>query len=80
LLEWKFNIEEWRQIMSLEEKAKATAQNIQGKITEAVGNVTGDSDTQMEGQAKQAEAEIRQIAEDKKDEAKNENIDVVSAD
>lgn len=66
--------------MSLEQKAKATAKNIEGKITEAVGKITGDSDTQIEGQAKQTEAEIRQIAEDKKDEAKNENIDIVSAD
>jgi uncharacterized protein YjbJ (UPF0337 family) len=66
--------------MSLEEKAKVAAKNIEGKITEAVGKVTGDLDTQLEGQTKQAEAEIRQVAEDTKDEEKNENIDVVSDD
>lgn len=66
--------------MSLEEKAKVAAKNIEGKITEAVGRVTGDLDTQLEGQSKQAEAEIRQVAEDTKDEAKNENIDIVSDD
>lgn len=66
--------------MSLEEKAKVAAKNIEGKITEAVGKVTGDLDTQLEGQSKQAEAEIRQVAEDTKDEQKNENIDVVSDD
>jgi uncharacterized protein YjbJ (UPF0337 family) len=66
--------------MSLEEKAKVAAKNIEGKITEAVGKVTGDLDTQLEGQTKQAEAEIRQVAEDRKDEEKNENIDVVSDD
>ncbi|HEY9636192.1 MAG TPA: CsbD family protein [Coleofasciculaceae cyanobacterium] len=66
--------------MSLEQKAKAAAQNIQGKITEAVGNVTGDVDTQVAGQVQQAEAELSQITEDQKDEAKNENIDVVSDD
>ncbi|HEY9744387.1 MAG TPA: CsbD family protein, partial [Coleofasciculaceae cyanobacterium] len=62
------------------EKAKVAAKNIEGKITEAVGKVTGDLDTQLEGQTKQAEAEIRQVAEDRKDEEKNENIDVVSDD
>lgn len=66
--------------MSLEEKAKVAAKNIEGKITEAVGKVTGDLDTQLEGQSKQAEAEIRQVAEDTKDQEKNENIDVVSDD
>lgn len=66
--------------MSLEEKAKVAAKNIEGKITEAVGKVTGDLDTQLEGQSKQAEAEIRQVAEETKDQEKNENIDVVSDD
>lgn len=66
--------------MSFKERAKATAETVEGKIQEAIGNVTGDIDTQVAGQAKQVEAELRQIAEDKKDEAKNENIDIVSDD
>jgi uncharacterized protein YjbJ (UPF0337 family) len=66
--------------MSLGEKAKAAAENLQGKVEETIGNVTGDVDTQVKGQAKQVEAEIRQSTEDKKDEAKNANIDIVSAD
>jgi len=66
--------------MNLQQKAQAAAQKVEGQIQEAVGKVSGDHDTQLEGQAKQAEAEIRQITEDKKDEAKNENIDVVSDD
>jgi uncharacterized protein YjbJ (UPF0337 family) len=66
--------------MSFKERAKATAETVEGKIQEAIGNVTGDIDTQVEGQAKQAEAELRQIKEDEKDKAKNENIDIVSDD
>lgn len=66
--------------MSFKERAKATAETVEGKIQEAIGNLTGDIDTQVEGQAKQVEAELRQITEDKKDEAKNENIDIVSDD
>jgi uncharacterized protein YjbJ (UPF0337 family) len=66
--------------MSFKETAKATAETVEGKIQEAIGNLTGDMDTQVEGQDKQVQAELRQIAEDKKDEAKNENIDIVSDD
>jgi len=57
-------------IMSLKEKAKATAKNIEGKLQETVGNVTGDPQDQAEGKAKQAEARIRHSVEDVKDEVK----------
>ncbi|TYQ26261.1 CsbD family protein [Pseudanabaena sp. UWO310] len=56
--------------MSLQDKAKATAKNIEGKLQEAVGDVTGDPKTQAEGKAKQAEATARQTLEDVKDETK----------
>jgi uncharacterized protein YjbJ (UPF0337 family) len=56
--------------MSLEDRAKATAKNIEGKIQEAVGDVTGDPKDQEEGKAKQAEAKIRHTVEDVKDKAK----------
>lgn len=56
--------------MSLEDRIKATAKNIEGKIQEAVGDVTGDPKTQAEGQAKQAEAKVRHTVEDVKDAAK----------
>jgi uncharacterized protein YjbJ (UPF0337 family) len=56
--------------MSLKEKAKATAKNIEGKLQEAVGNVTGDPQDQAEGKAKQAEAKVRHTVEDVKDEVK----------
>ncbi|MFZ1026665.1 MAG: CsbD family protein [Limnoraphis robusta] len=56
--------------MSLEDKIKATAKNIEGKIQEAVGEVTGDPKHKMEGQKKQAEAEIQHTVENLKDQAK----------
>jgi uncharacterized protein YjbJ (UPF0337 family) len=56
--------------MSLQDKAKATAKNVEGKVQEAVGDMTGDPKTQAEGQAKQVEAKVRHAAEDVKDEAK----------
>jgi uncharacterized protein YjbJ (UPF0337 family) len=54
--------------MSLENRAKATAKNVEGKIQESVGNLTGDTSTQVKGKAKQAEAKVRHAAEDVKDE------------
>ncbi len=56
--------------MSLKDRAKATAKNIEGKIEETVGNMTGDSKTQAEGQEKQTEAKVRHTVEEVKDEAK----------
>ncbi|OBQ01825.1 MAG: hypothetical protein AN482_21030 [Anabaena sp. LE011-02] len=56
--------------MSMKDKAKATAKNIEGKVQEAVGDLTGDPKTQAEGKAKQAEAKIRHAVEDVKDQAK----------
>jgi uncharacterized protein YjbJ (UPF0337 family) len=56
--------------MSLVDKAKATAKNIEGKAQEAVGNLTGDPETQAEGQAKQVEASIRHTVENMKDKVK----------
>ncbi|MFY7802134.1 MAG: CsbD family protein [Limnoraphis robusta] len=56
--------------MSLEDKMKAAAKNIEGKIQEAVGEVTGDPKQKMEGQKKQAEAEIQQGIENIKDQVK----------
>jgi uncharacterized protein YjbJ (UPF0337 family) len=58
--------------MSLENKAKATAKNIEGKVQESVGDVTGDPKTQAEGKGKQAEAKVRHAVEDVKDQIKEE--------
>ena len=56
--------------MSLEDRAKATGKNIEGKAQEALGNVTGDPEDKAEGNAKQAEGQVRQGVEDVKDEVK----------
>ncbi|MBF2046071.1 CsbD family protein [Leptolyngbya sp. 7M] len=56
--------------MSAEDKAKATAKNVEGKVQEAAGNVTGDPETKAEGKAKQAEAEVRHSVENVKDKVK----------
>jgi len=56
--------------MSAENRAKATAKNIEGKTQEFVGNVTGDPDQKAEGKAKQAEANVRHAAENLKDDVK----------
>ncbi len=56
--------------MSLQDRAKATAKNIEGKVQEAVGDLTGDPKDQAEGKAKQAEAKVRHTVEDVKDEVK----------
>ncbi|GAB4148272.1 MAG: hypothetical protein Fur0046_26760 [Cyanobacteria bacterium J069] len=56
--------------MSIENRAKATAKNIEGKIQEVVGEVTGDPKDKAEGKAKQGEAKVRHTTEDVKDEVK----------
>ncbi|MBE9213881.1 CsbD family protein [Plectonema cf. radiosum LEGE 06105] len=56
--------------MSTEDKAKATAKNIEGKAQEAMGNMTGDTEDQAEGKAKQTEAEARHTVENAKDKVK----------
>jgi uncharacterized protein YjbJ (UPF0337 family) len=56
--------------MSLKDRTEATTKNIEGKVQEAVGDLTGDPKTQAEGKEKQAEAKARHIVEDVKDEVK----------
>ncbi|MDF5707473.1 MAG: CsbD family protein [Nostoc sp. S4] len=56
--------------MSLEDRAKAVAKNIEGKAQEIVGNITGDPEDKAEGQAKQAESQVRHTVENVKDEVK----------
>ncbi|MEG3438657.1 CsbD family protein [Pannus brasiliensis CCIBt3594] len=58
--------------MSLEERAKATAKNIEGKAQELGGKITGDVGEQAKGKAKQGEASVRHAAEDVKDELKED--------
>jgi len=56
--------------MSLENRAKAAAKNVEGKVQEAVGNLTGNTKDKVHGKAKQAEANVRNTAEDVKDQLK----------
>ncbi len=56
--------------MSLEDRVKATAKNIEGKVQEALGDLSGDPQAQAEGQAKQVEAKIQHTVENIKDEVK----------
>jgi uncharacterized protein YjbJ (UPF0337 family) len=56
--------------MSIENRLEATAKNIEGKIQEAAGEVTGDPKDKAEGKAKQAEAKVRHSVENVKDDVK----------
>lgn len=56
--------------MSLEDRVKATAKNIEGKVQEAASELTGDPKDKAEGQAKQAEAKAQHAKEDVKDSIK----------
>jgi uncharacterized protein YjbJ (UPF0337 family) len=56
--------------MSLEDKIKAAAKNVEGKLEAAAGELTGDTQMKVEGQAKQAQAAAAQVVEDVKDQAK----------
>lgn len=57
--------------MSIEDRAEAVAKNIEGKVQEAVSEVTGDPKDKIEGQAKQDEAAAMHAKEDIKDKAKD---------
>jgi uncharacterized protein YjbJ (UPF0337 family) len=57
--------------MSLEERAKATAKNVEGKVQEAAADLTGDPKDKAQGKAKQVESEARHAKEDVKDAVKD---------
>lgn len=56
--------------MSIEDRIKATAKNLEGKAQEAAGVFTGDEMQKAEGEAKQAEASLEHATENLKDKAK----------
>lgn len=56
--------------MSIEDRAKAIAKNIEGKIQETVGDLTGDSKNKAAGKAKQIQAQAMHAVENLKDKAK----------
>jgi uncharacterized protein YjbJ (UPF0337 family) len=57
--------------MSTEERLKATAKNIEGKVQEAYGDLTGDQLSRKQGKMKQAESAAAHAKEDVKDAIKN---------
>lgn len=57
--------------MSIENRIDAIAKNIEGKVQEAMSEVTGDPRDKVEGQAKQDQAAAMHAKEDLKDKAKN---------
>jgi uncharacterized protein YjbJ (UPF0337 family) len=54
--------------MSVENRMKATAKNIEGKAQEALGDLTGDPKQKAVGKAKQIQANIEHGAENLKEE------------
>ncbi|BAY30631.1 MULTISPECIES: CsbD family protein [unclassified Tolypothrix] len=56
--------------MSIENRVEATAKNIEGKVQEVIGEVTGNPADKAEGKAKQAEAQVTHTTENIKDELK----------
>ncbi|AFY59330.1 CsbD family protein [Synechococcus sp. PCC 6312] len=52
-------------------RSKATAKNLEGKIQEAAGNLSGNPQDQLMGKAKQAESQARNIVENVKDQIKS---------
>jgi uncharacterized protein YjbJ (UPF0337 family) len=57
--------------MSLSDKAKAAAKDVEGKIQDTAGRVTGNNEAQAKGKAKQAEADVIKTKENAKDAMKD---------
>jgi uncharacterized protein YjbJ (UPF0337 family) len=55
--------------MSIEDRTKAVAKTVEGKGQEVVGAVTGNSQDELAGKAKQAEGKARDGVENLKDKA-----------
>ena len=58
--------------MSDENKGKATMKNVEGKIQESVGKVTGDPQDKAEGKMKQVQAEAQHTMENVKEKVTGE--------
>ncbi|WP_035990725.1 CsbD family protein [Leptolyngbya sp. KIOST-1] len=56
--------------MGIQDRAEATAKNVEGKMQDAAGRATGSTSDQMKGKAKQGEAKAKHAKEDVKDQAK----------
>jgi uncharacterized protein YjbJ (UPF0337 family) len=56
--------------MSIKDRADATAKNVEGKLQEATGKVTGNTSDEVKGKAKQGQAKAEHARGDVKDEVK----------
>ena len=56
--------------MSIEDRINATAKNIEGKVQEAAGEITGNPQDKAEGKEKQADAQLQHSIENVKDDIK----------
>lgn len=54
-------------VMSVFNRTKATGQNLEGKVQESYGKLTGDRQAQVKGQAKQTASQARNAVEDVKE-------------
>lgn len=59
--------EDMKDQIQLSDRAKAVAKNVEGKIQETAGNVTGSSKDQMMGRLKQTEGSHQNMIENVKD-------------
>lgn len=57
--------------MSIEDKAKAAAKDLEGKAQEAIGKATDNNEAQAKGKAKQVEASATKAKENVKDTIKD---------
>jgi uncharacterized protein YjbJ (UPF0337 family) len=53
--------------MSALDKAKNAIEDVEGKAKEALGKVTGDHDTEVEGNTDQSKADLKNAGEKVKD-------------
>ncbi len=53
--------------MGLDDKAKNKVEDVQGKGKEALGNATGDEQTEAEGKNDQRKSDVKQAGEKVKD-------------
>jgi uncharacterized protein YjbJ (UPF0337 family) len=58
--------------MSTDDRIKAAAKNVEGKLQEAKGDITGNPQDKAEGKAKQAESQVRHGVENLKDEVRKD--------
>jgi uncharacterized protein YjbJ (UPF0337 family) len=64
-------VEDMNEGMTPKGRIKAGEKNLEGKIQEGIGNVTENRNDQLQGQAKQAEGNVRNSFEDMKDAVKD---------